>query len=110
MPQPKKQAETEPELRFKLFGHEYKMASLDTLTYDEIELIEDAMGASLGNIDITRAKFQRWMIYVSLQRAGRTDVSFEDLGRVKWQAAEMVGDDADEGGVGPTSPSENDEQ
>lgn len=90
----------EQELRFRLFGQEYKLAQLDDLSYEEIEMIEDALGKSIADIDIRLAKFQRWLIYVSLRRAGRKDVAFEDLGRVKFSAAEIIDQEAD--GQGPT--------
>lgn len=92
-------AAADQELRFKVGGREYRMASFDDLTYDEIEMIEDAFDKPLEEIDIRRAKAQRWMIYISLRRAGQ-NVKFEELGQIKFTDVQ----DADEADVGPTSP------
>lgn len=89
--------DTDLELRFKMNGREYRLASLDDLTYEEIEMIEDAFDKPLAEVDLRRAKAQRWLIFLSLKRAGQ-NVKFADLGEIKFADVQ----DADD--AGPTSP------
>lgn len=87
-------APPEPEkARFKFKGREYDIADIDDLEFGELEEIEDAFGLPAEEIDWRRAKATRWLLYLSLRRAGVT-VKFEDLAEVRFSDVED-GDDPD---------------
>lgn len=80
---------TEPETptEFLVEGKRYPVVDLDDLEFGEIELIEEAFGCAADDVDFRRAKAIRWLVFISMKRAG-ADVKFDDLGDLKFSAIE----------------------
>ena len=104
MPQAKKPAEEADETRIRFDGRDYTIPSLDDLTYEEIELIEDAFDKPFAEIDTRRAKFQRWMVFLTLKRGdAKVDgqpVTFANIGGIQYADIDVTDSDAE----GPTEP------
>jgi hypothetical protein len=81
-PEQEKAEEQDSTVRFKVNGREYVMADVSDLDFEEQELIEDAFNLPLEDIDFRRAKALRWLIFVSMRRAG-VQVTFDDLKSIK---------------------------
>lgn len=83
MPAAKKKTEDEAApARFRIDGKEYPVVHIDDLEFSEIELVEEAFDCAIEDIDIRRAKAMRWLVFISMRRAG-ADITFEDLGELK---------------------------
>lgn len=74
--------DTDATVRFKVNGTEYVMADVSDLDFEEQELIEDAFNLPIEEVDFRRAKALRWLIFVSMRRAGQ-QVTFDDLKTIK---------------------------
>lgn len=89
--------------RFKVEGNEYPLADTDDLTFEELEMLEDAFGMAYEDIDWRRAKSIRWLIYLSMRRGG-SDVKFEDLGSVKFSDFSDVEEEPETNGAKAKRP------
>lgn len=71
-------------LRIK--GRDY---SIDDLTLEEVDEIEELCDAALEDLDLRRAKTIRAVVYVLLKR-DEPELTLEEVGKVK--VAELMGD------------------
>lgn len=94
--------EADAAAEFVVDGKTYEIVDLDDLEFGEIELIEDAFGVAAEEIDFRRTKAIRWLVFISMRRAG-ADVEFEQLAQIK---VSDITDTASVNGepVRPTSP------
>lgn len=67
----------DPDFRFKLDGKLVEITVSD-MTFEEIELLEDAFDAPISRIDLERAKALRLLAFIALRRKD-SKVRMEDL-------------------------------
>ena len=107
-PKAPKEQKTE-HLRFKVNGRTYKLLNLEELEFWEVEFIEENCGGTpVHELDIRRARALRSLLFVSMQRAG-SDISFDELGEIKYDDVEQVKEEAAKGGR-PTRRSSKSDQ
>ena len=87
-------------VRFSIEGKEYSL-DVDSLTFGEVELIEDATGKAFGELDFDSAKSLMALAWVARRRVEPL-CSLDDMRALPISAVQPVEDDVD-----PTSAGES---
>lgn len=82
---------SKPDIRFKLDDKLVELR-LDELTFEEIELLEDAFDAPISQVNLERAKALRILAFIALRRKD-SRLRMSDLEKLPIEALQEVEDE-----------------